>query len=100
MNKELELYKLIMTPEVDDLELSYVDEFGWVCDAGFCLWVIDDWWSDFLSGLVEIFGSGLFDDGGIDAKIQEDRIFINLSEVLDGYDIDLECAFPKDKFLH
>ena len=100
MNHELELYKLIVTPDVEDLEVSYVDESGWVRDTGFCVWVNDNWWGEFISELTEIFGSSLFDEGGIDAKIQEDCIFINLSEALDGYDIDLECAFPKEKFKH
>ncbi len=100
MNKELELYKLIMTPDTDDLEISYVDEFGWTSDGCFCVWVNDNWWNEFVSGLVVAIDPSLLEDGGIDAKIQEDSIFINLSEVLDGYDIDLECAFPKDKFKH
>lgn len=28
-NYELELYKLLINPEEDDIDISYVDEFGW-----------------------------------------------------------------------
>ena len=39
MNYELELYKLIMTPDEDDPDISYVDEFGWINDTEFCVWI-------------------------------------------------------------
>ena len=38
-NYELELYKLLMNPEEDDIDISYVDEFGWVNDTEFCVWI-------------------------------------------------------------
>lgn len=34
-NYELELYKLLINPEEDDIDISYVDEFGWVSNTEF-----------------------------------------------------------------
>ena len=100
MNKELELYKLIMTPDSDDLDISYVDEFGWEHDGSFGVWVSKIWWDEFINGLSMIFGASLFDEGGFDAKIQEDCIYIDLAEILSGYSVNLENIFQKDKYKH
>ena len=38
-NYELELYKLLINPEEDDIDISYVDEFGWVSNTEFYVWI-------------------------------------------------------------
>lgn len=52
-----------------------------------------------MEGLAEIFGNGIFDDGGFNANIQEDGICFDLEEAVGSY-LDLEEVFPKDKFRH
>lgn len=98
-NYGLELYKLIMTPDEEDLDFSYVSEFGWVNNEEFLVWVSFDWIKDFIERLTEIFGYGIFDDGNFNANIQSDTVCIVLNEVLDGY-VDIEEVFPKDKYQH
>lgn len=98
MNYELELYKLIMTPDLEDLDLSYIDEMGWVDDM-FLVWVSYIWLSDFIEGLKGIFGYGLFDDGGFNANMQSDGVCIDLCEALGSY-ISIENVFSKDKYRH
>jgi hypothetical protein len=95
---ELELYKLIMTPDHSDTSFSYVSEMGWSGDM-FLVWV--DYWSfkEFMERLANIFGNGLFDDGGFSANMQSDGVCIDLVEALGSY-IDIEDVFPKDKFKH
>lgn len=100
MNKELELYKLIMTPDEENLEISYIDEFGWVSDTEFFVWINAIWFHDFIKGLSSIFGYSLFDDGGIKASIFNDCICIDLEDFVGGYGIDLEEVFPKSKYKH
>ena len=70
MNQELELYKLIMNPDEEDEDFSYIDEFGWIKD-GFYIWI--NYWhlGEFISKLRNIFGYGIFDDGSFDGNIQE-----------------------------
>jgi hypothetical protein len=97
MNKELELYKLIISPDNDDIQ--YVDEFGWIKDE-FVVWVSKWWWNEFITRLTQILGYSIFDDGGFDAKIQADGIYFTLSDVTDKYGIDLENVFPKEKYRH
>lgn len=99
-NYGLELYKLIMTPEKDDLDISYVDEFGWVNDKEFYVWVNALWFSDFLKRLSDIFGYSLFDEGGIEAAIFSDCVCIDLNKCVSGYGVDLENVFPKDEYKH
>ena len=48
----------------------------------------------------EIFGSEVFDEGGIHAKIQEDCVFFALEDIMEGYGVELENVFPKDKYKH
>lgn len=97
-NYELELYKLIT--EKDELGISYVDELGWINDTQFCVWVSNYFFKDFIDGMTEIFGYGLYDDGSFDGNIQADCVCIDLCEVLGNYDIDLESIFPKNKYWH
>lgn len=75
---------------------EYADEFGWIDDDIFCVWV--DWveTDDFLTALRELYGTGLFDDGGITAHVGDRYICFELS---DGY-IDIEGVYPKDEYRH
>ena len=98
MNEGLELYKLIMTPDPEDKDFSYVSEMGWVKDM-FLVWIDYIHLSDFMERLKEIFGYGLFDDGGFDCNMQSDGVCIDLCEAL-GYALDIETVFPKDKYQH
>ena len=68
-NYELELYKLLINPEEDDIDISYVDEFGWVSNTEFYIWINLNWFNEFVKRLSDIFGYSLFDEGGIEARI-------------------------------
>lgn len=96
MNQELELYKLIVTPDETDTELSYVQEFGWVSDSEFCVWISYWWLREFIVRLKDIFGREIFDDGGFNGNIQDDCVCIDLCEAV-GHAVDIEEIFPKDK---
>ena len=97
MNQSVEIYKLIVSPDEDDKDIQWVDEFGWIKDE-FVVWVSKYWWTDFISKLTDILGYSIFDEGGFDAKIQEDCICFVLSDITS--DIDFEEIFPKDKYQH
>ncbi len=99
-NYELELYKLIMQPDEDDPDISWVDEFGWICGEEFCVWVNILFFKDFMERFKEIFGSEVFDEGGIHAKIQEDCVCFALEDIMEWYGVELENVFPKDKYKH
>lgn len=99
MSMELEVYKLLNCPDEDDEDISYVSEFGWVNDKEFLVWVNYMWLTDFLDRLKQIFGYGIFDDGGFNGNIQDDSICIDLCKVVGG-DIDMEEVFSKDKYQH
>lgn len=99
-NYELELYKLIMQPDEDDPDISWVDEFGWICGEEFCVWVNLLFFKDFMERFKEIFGSEVLDEGGIHAKIQEDCVCFALEDIMEGYGVELENVFPKDKYKH
>lgn len=98
-NYELELYKLIVTPDEKNLNFSYVSEFGWESDNEFLVWVDFGNFKEFTEKLTSIFGYGIFDDGNFNANIQSDSVCIVLNDVLDGY-VDVEEAFPKEKYRH
>ena len=55
-NYELELYKLLINPEEDDIDISYVDEFGWVSNTEFYVWISLNWFNEFVKRLSDIFG--------------------------------------------
>lgn len=78
---------------------SHIDEFGWINDNEFCIWVSHLWLYEFVEGLKEIFGYGLFDDGGIEVNMQIDCICIDLCVLLGGY-LDIETVFPKEQYQH
>lgn len=98
-NYGLELYKLIVIPNEDHKDISHVEEFGWINDEQFCVWVSYVRMNDFLKRLIEIFGNCLFDNGGFEANMQEDVICMDLSNLLEGY-VEIEELFPKDEYIH
>ena len=97
MSDELRLYKLLT--ETDEDNFSYVQEMGWVTDKEFCVWVSYLWIDDFVKELKNIFGYGVFDEGGFDARMQYDCICIDMCVAVGDY-LDLEEVFPKDKYQH
>lgn len=84
-NYELELYKLINTP--------YVNEFRWE-NSRFLIWVNYNWFKEFIEELTSIFSYTIFDDGNFNVNLQHDTVCINLSCVLNNY-VDIEEIFPK-----
>ena len=99
-NYELELYKLIMYPDEEDTDISYVDEFGWVSDTEFFVWINLIWFKEFVDRLNNIFGYSLFDEGGIESRIGSNYVCIDLEDFVGDYGIDLEKVFPKSKYKH
>ena len=67
MNYELELYKLCYTDD-NEYGICIVDELGWISDNEFCVWVSYLYLKEFMNKLKELFGYGIFDDGGFDAN--------------------------------
>ncbi len=100
MNYELEIYKLIMIPDEDDPDISYVDEFGWISNTEFCVWINITGLANFMERIREIFGTDVFDEGGIDAKVECDYVFFNLEDITSMYGVNLEEVFPKSKYRH
>lgn len=99
-NYELELYKLIINPDEEDSDISYVDEFGWVSDTEFFVWINLIWFGEFVKRLSDIFGYSLFDEGGIKAIIGSDYVCIDLENFVGMYGVNLEKVFPKSKYRH
>lgn len=99
MSQELELYKLLTNPDEEDEDVSYVSEFGWINDKKFIVWVDYLWIKEFIEKLEQIFGCGIFDEGGFDGNIQSYGIAFDLCEAV-GCCMDIEEVFPKDKYKH
>lgn len=78
---------------------DYVEEFGWASNDTLYVWVYYIFLKDFVDELTEIVGNGLFDDGGINANMQDNCLCIDVDELLGSY-IDVEELFPKDKYQH
>ena len=97
MSDELKLYKLLT--EIDEDEWIIVQELGWISNKEFCIWVSYAWIDVLVKELKSIFGYGIFDDGGFDARMQGDCVCIDLCMALEGY-LDLENVFPKEKYKH
>ena len=97
----LKLYKLCATKE-NSTGYCLVDELGWINETDFCIWVNYLWLWEFLGYFKEIFGSGVYDDGGFPVQMQEDHICINLSKALESYlsKEDLEWIFPRNTYAH
>lgn len=89
---ELKLYKLLT-------ENDYVNEMGWVSNTEFYVWVSYFGFYDFLQGLKEIFGVGMFCND-IQAHIQEYTVCFDLCTIVDGNGMDLEEIFPKSEYKH
>lgn len=85
------LYKLI-------IESDYIECYRWQDDM-FLIWVTHLWWDNFIDELTRIFGNSIFDEGGFDAKIQEDFICIDLVEVLSSC-VDIKEVFPRETDKH
>ena len=96
--EEVALYKMLMLPNENDLEYSLVEEFGWVKDE-FCVWIRHSMLVEFVQYFIHEFGYCGLDIGGIDVKLQDTYIVINLCELF-GYTVNIESAFPKDKYAH
>lgn len=94
----LDLYKICCTDD-NDYETCMVDELGWINDKEFCVWVPYLYLKEFIDALREMFGYGLFDDGGFNANMQSDSVCVDLCYALSNY-IDLEIIFPKEKYKH
>lgn len=99
MNYELELYKIIIRPDESDPDICYVQELGWINDKEFCVWIDYLVLDEFMCHLKNIFGYGMFDDGGFNANIQENCVCIDLCKAI-GECVDMEAVFPKDKYEH
>jgi len=97
MSDELRLYKLLTDTDEDDF--NYIQEMGWINDEEFCVWINYVWIDDFMRELKDIFGYGIFDDGGFDANMQHHCACIDLCKAI-GDSIDIENMFPKNKYQH
>ena len=96
--EEVALYKMLMLPNEYDYEDILVEEFGWVNDE-FCVWIRHSMLDDFIQYFIHEFGYYGLDAGGIDVKLQDTYIVINLCELF-GDTVNIESAFPKDKYAH
>lgn len=98
-NYELELYKLIIRPDEEDGDFSYISELGWVNDTQFCVWVNYLVLDEFIERLKNLLGNGIFDDGGFNGNLQTDCVCIDLCKIV-NCDMRVEYVFPKDKYKH
>lgn len=89
--EEVALYKMIMLPEEDSL----VEDFGWVKDE-FCIWVRHSMLDEFIRYFIHEFGYCGLDNGGVDVRLQNAHVVINLCKLLG--DVDIELVFPKEKY--
>lgn len=96
--EEVALYKMLMLPNENDLEDTLVEEFGWVKDE-FCVWIRYSALDEFIQYCIREFGYCGLDEGGIDVRLQDTYVVINLCELL-GDDVDIESVFPKEKYTH
>ena len=87
--EELKLYKLIT-------ESGYVDSFGWR-ETCFYVWVSYIWFDVFIEKITEIFDTGMFDDGGVEATLFADQLCIDLCELVGSY-LDVKDVFPMDEY--
>ena len=90
-NQELELYKLITENNL---------ECGWSSETEFFVFPYLFELNNLIKGITGIFGTFMFDDGGVEARILDGYICIDLAAMLSGADIDLERIFPRDEFKH
>lgn len=93
--KELEknLYNLITKSDG-------IEEFGWINKEEFCVWIYYEYLKDFMENIANMFGFGIFDDGGFQVNMQSTGVCINLEDITGMDDIDLKELFPIEKFRH
>ena len=95
---EVALYKMLMMPNESDFDDILIEEFGWVKDE-FCVWIRHSMLDDFIQYFIHEFGYCELGAGGIDVKLQDTYIVINLCELF-GDIVNIESVFPKDKYAH
>lgn len=95
--EEVALYKMLMLPNENDFEDTLIDEFGWVKDE-FCIWIRHSMLDEFVQYFIHEFGYCGLDDGGMNVRLQDEYLVINLCELLE--DADIEFVFPKEKYQH
>lgn len=84
MSTENSQKKKLFSLVVEDND-NLVSEYGWINPTEFCVWIRYADLADFINALNDIFGIGLFDDGGIIANMQDDCLCFDLCELLGGY---------------
>lgn len=95
---EVALYKMLMLPNENDFDDIIIDKFGWVKDE-FCVWIRHSMLDEFIQYLIHEFGYCGLDAGGMDVKLQDTYIVINLCELF-GDTVNIESVFPKEKYTH
>lgn len=95
--KEFEIYKLLVT-EDNKYETALAEEIRWVSDDELLVWISYLWIEEFMESMKKLLGSCLFDDGGFNGNFQEDGVCIDLEKMTEGYNLDFEYAFPKNKY--
>ena len=93
--KQLEKNLYDFITETEDIE-----EFGWINEDEFCVWVYYEFLKDFVENITDMFGFSVFDDGGFQANMQNTGVCINLEDITGTDDIDLKELFPIEKFRH
>ena len=83
---ELNLYKLITSPLVDEFHHN---------EDNFIILISYYNLTEFIAKLTEIFGERLYNDGSFDAKIMNTYLGIDLHKALDDY-INLDEIFPHE----
>lgn len=86
-------YKVVTEDE------DIVEEFGWISNTEFCVWISYYNLFDFMDSMKNIFGYGMFDDGGFNANMQSDGVCIDLCEMIGDY-LEIEEVFSKEKYQH
>lgn len=92
-----ELYKLLLT-EDNEHETALAEEIRWVSGNKLLILVSYLWLNEFMTSMKEMFGCGIFDDGGFNGDFQEDGVCIDLEEMIGGYGVDLKELFPPKKY--
>lgn len=95
---EVEFYKMIMLPDGDMSDYTFVREFGWQQDE-FFIWISYSQLEDFIEYFVKTFGYCGLEYGGCTAILGVDYLVINMCELL-GDEVNIESVFPKDKYKH
>ena len=92
IREAIQLFNLVTN---DDL----VEEFGWINDNEFCVWIYHRDIQEFMERIVELFGNSICDEGGIMVHMFKDMFCINLCDLLYSY-LDIEEIFSKEEYQH